>query len=36
MSGRFEFAEGWRKHLHAGLCAPAADPLRTALKASCC
>jgi hypothetical protein len=31
MSGRFEFAEGWRKHLHAGFCAPDADPLRAAL-----
>jgi len=32
MSGRFEFAEGWRKHLHAGFCQPAADPLAAALK----
>ena len=31
MSGQFEFAEGWRKHLHAGFCAPDADPLREAL-----
>lgn len=31
MSGRFEYAEGWRKHLHLGFCAPEADPLRDAL-----
>lgn len=31
MSGRFEFAEGWRKHLHAGFCSPDADPLADAL-----
>jgi len=31
MSGRFEFAEGWRKHLSTGFCPPAADPLGTAL-----
>jgi LmbE family N-acetylglucosaminyl deacetylase len=31
MSSRFEFAEGWRKHLHAGFCGPAADPLAAAL-----
>ena len=35
MSGRFEFAEGWRKHLHAGFCAPDADPLRQALMQFC-
>ncbi len=35
MSGRFEFAEGWRKHLHAGFCAPAADPLRQVLMQFC-
>ncbi len=34
MSGRFEFAEGWRKHLHAGFCKPDADPLADALKNS--
>ncbi len=27
MSGRFEFSEGWRRHIHLGLCAPGADPL---------
>lgn len=31
MSGRFEAAEGWRKHLHLGLSAPGRDPLREAL-----
>jgi LmbE family N-acetylglucosaminyl deacetylase len=31
MSGRFPYAEGWRKHLHLGLCAQDADPLRAAL-----
>jgi LmbE family N-acetylglucosaminyl deacetylase len=32
MSGRFEFAEGWRRHLYAGFCRPDADPLTDALK----
>jgi LmbE family N-acetylglucosaminyl deacetylase len=32
MSGRFEFAEGWRKHLHLGFCSSEADPLVAALK----
>jgi LmbE family N-acetylglucosaminyl deacetylase len=27
MSGRFAYAEGWRRHNHRGLCAPHADPL---------
>lgn len=31
MSGRFEYAEGWRKHLHWGFCGPDDDPLRDAL-----
>ncbi|REK08982.1 MAG: LmbE family protein [Planctomycetota bacterium] len=31
MSGRFEYAEGWRRHLHLGFCAPDADPLAEAL-----
>jgi LmbE family N-acetylglucosaminyl deacetylase len=31
MSGRLEFAEGWRKHAHLGFCRAEADPLRTAL-----
>jgi LmbE family N-acetylglucosaminyl deacetylase len=30
-SGRFEHAEGWRRHLHAGFCAEDADPLTDAL-----
>ncbi len=32
MSGQFEFAEGWRKHLHAGFCQSDADPLTDALR----
>ncbi len=31
LSGRFEFAEGWRRHIHLGLCAEHVDPLRDAL-----
>jgi N-acetylglucosamine malate deacetylase 1 len=31
MSGVFEHAEGWRRHLHRGLCEPDADPLANAL-----
>jgi len=31
MSGRFEYAEGWRKHLHLGFCSEADDPLAAAL-----
>jgi N-acetylglucosamine malate deacetylase 1 len=31
MSGRFRYAEGWRRHLHYGFCAADADPLRQAL-----
>ena len=31
MSGQFEFAEGWRRHLHLGFCTADADPLVTAL-----
>jgi LmbE family N-acetylglucosaminyl deacetylase len=31
LSGRFEYAEGWRRHLHLGFCAPEADPLVAAL-----
>jgi LmbE family N-acetylglucosaminyl deacetylase len=34
-SGRFEHAEGWRRRLTLGFCAPDADPLATALGASC-
>ncbi|HWC89809.1 MAG TPA: PIG-L family deacetylase [Pirellulales bacterium] len=35
MSGRFEYAEGWRKRLHLGFCAADADPLAAALGESC-
>lgn len=31
LSGRFEQAEGWRKHLHLGFCGEDDDPLRDAL-----
>lgn len=31
VSGRFEFAEGWRRHLHHGFSAADIDPLREAL-----
>ena len=31
MTGRFEYAEGWRKRQHLGFCEPGDDPLRTAL-----
>jgi LmbE family N-acetylglucosaminyl deacetylase len=31
MSGRFAYAEGWRRRLHYGFCAEAADPLSGAL-----
>jgi len=31
LSGRFEFAEGWRRHSHLGFCAENADPLREVL-----
>lgn len=34
-SGRFAHAEGWRRRLALGFCAPAADPLATALASSC-
>ncbi len=32
MSSLFEYAEGWRRHLHLGFCGPTDDPLRTVLK----
>ena len=32
MSGIFKYAEGWRRHLHLGFCAPDDDPLHEALK----
>jgi LmbE family N-acetylglucosaminyl deacetylase len=31
MSRKFKFAEGWRRHLHLGLCKAGTDPLRDAL-----
>jgi LmbE family N-acetylglucosaminyl deacetylase len=31
MSKRFQHAEGWRRHLHLGFCAPEDDPLAEAL-----
>jgi LmbE family N-acetylglucosaminyl deacetylase len=31
LSGRFEHAEGWRRHSHLGFCGAEADPLREAL-----
>jgi hypothetical protein len=34
MSGRFEYAEGWRRHLHLGLSAHDDDPLAAALDAA--
>lgn len=34
-SGRFEHAEGWRRRLTLGFCAPDADPLATALGQRC-
>jgi LmbE family N-acetylglucosaminyl deacetylase len=35
MSGRFAFAEGWRRHSHLGFCAEDANPLVSALGAQC-
>lgn len=31
MSGRYVYAEGWRRHSHLGFCTPEADPLAAAL-----
>ena len=31
LSGRFAYAEGWRRHLHLGFCGPDDDPLQAAL-----
>ena len=36
MSGRFEYAEGWRRHSHLGFCGPDDDPLRDALPTTVC
>jgi LmbE family N-acetylglucosaminyl deacetylase len=35
MSRKFKHAEGWRRHLHFGFCAPEADPLAQALGKNC-
>jgi LmbE family N-acetylglucosaminyl deacetylase len=35
ISKRFKHAEGWRRHLHLGFCAPDADPLRAELGSNC-
>ncbi len=35
LSGRFEFAEGWRRHLHLGFSAKDIDPLKDALGDLC-
>ena len=35
MSGRFTYAEGWRRRLHLGFCDATADPLITALRDYC-
>jgi LmbE family N-acetylglucosaminyl deacetylase len=36
MSGKFSYAEGWRKHLHLGFCPAGSDPLREALRQYSC
>ena len=35
LSGQFEFAEGWRRHLHLGFSAKDHDPLKEALGEDC-
>lgn len=35
MSGRYQYAEGWRRHLHLGFCNADADPLVDALLSYC-
>ena len=35
LSGKFEFAEGWRRHLHLGFSAQDIDPMRDALEDDC-
>lgn len=35
LSGRFEYAEGWRRHLHLGFSAKEIDPLKNALGEDC-
>jgi len=36
MSGRFAYAEGWRRHLHLGYSATDSDPLAETLGTRCC
>ncbi len=36
MSGRFPYAEGWRKHFHLGFCPAGSDPLHEALREHSC
>ncbi len=36
LSGRFDYAEGWRRRLHLGFCGPDDDPLTDALGEACC
>jgi LmbE family N-acetylglucosaminyl deacetylase len=35
LSGRFQHAEGWRRHMHLGFCSAQADPLLEALGKNC-
>lgn len=35
ISKRYEYAEGWRRHHHAGFCSAEADPLMSALRDYC-
>jgi N-acetylglucosamine malate deacetylase 1 len=35
MSGRYKYAEGWRRHLHLGFCDASADPLARLFDAHC-
>jgi N-acetylglucosamine malate deacetylase 1 len=35
MSGRYQYAEGWRRHLHLGFCDAGADPLAAAISQHC-
>jgi hypothetical protein len=35
LSGQFEFAEGWRRHLHLGFSTAEIDPLKDALGDLC-
>jgi len=35
LSGKFEYAEGWRRHLHLGFSATDQDPLKEALGDDC-